>query len=99
MVCSKDEPLSATGDKAEHICAFSRNWDGDALMVAAARFPLRLEADPDWNGPEIPIPALGSQTLWRDLLSGHLVEFDGDTVDATAVLKYLPIAVLIPAEK
>jgi (1->4)-alpha-D-glucan 1-alpha-D-glucosylmutase len=93
------EPLPATGSKADHICAFSRSCDGDALMVVAARFPLRLETDPDWNGTEIPWSALSGQTYWRDLLCGHLVEFDSDAVDAAAVLKYLPIAVLIPAEK
>jgi (1->4)-alpha-D-glucan 1-alpha-D-glucosylmutase len=93
------EPLPVVGSKAEHVCAFSRNCDGDALMVVAARFPLRLETDPDWNGTEIPWSALSGQTHWRDLLCGHLVEFDSDAVDAAAVLKYLPIAVLIPAER
>ena len=90
------EPLSATGCKAEHICAFNRTCEGDALMVVAARFPLRLEADPDWNGTEIPTPAIGGQTHWRDLLSGRQIEFQ-EAIDVATVLKYLPITVLVPA--
>jgi (1->4)-alpha-D-glucan 1-alpha-D-glucosylmutase len=91
------EPVTATGCKAELICAFTRSCEGDALMVVAARFPSRLEADPDWNGTEIPCPPVDGQTPWRDLLCGHLVEFHGEAVDATAVLRYLPIAALVPA--
>jgi (1->4)-alpha-D-glucan 1-alpha-D-glucosylmutase len=91
------EPVTATGCKAELICAFTRSCEGDALMVVAARFPSRLEADPDWNGTEIPCPPVDGQTPWRDLLCGHLVEFHGEAVDAAAVLRYLPIAALVPA--
>jgi (1->4)-alpha-D-glucan 1-alpha-D-glucosylmutase len=90
------EPLSAAGGKAEHICAFARSYEADALMVAAARFPSRLQADPDWNGTEIPTPALGGQTHWRDLLSGHQIALH-QPIDVATVLKYLPIAVLVPA--
>jgi (1->4)-alpha-D-glucan 1-alpha-D-glucosylmutase len=92
------EPLSATGCKAEQICAFTRSCEDDVLMVVAARFPWRLEADPDWNGTEIPCPVVGGQTLWRDLLCGHLVESHTDVINPAAVLRYLPIAVLVPAD-
>jgi (1->4)-alpha-D-glucan 1-alpha-D-glucosylmutase len=90
------EPLSATGCKAEHVCAFTRSCKGDALIVAAARFPLRLEADPDWNGTEIATPVLGGQTRWRDLLSGQQIELH-EAIDVRTVLKFLPVAVLAPA--
>ena len=33
------EPLTATGSKADQMCAFARCHEGDALVVAVARFP------------------------------------------------------------
>jgi (1->4)-alpha-D-glucan 1-alpha-D-glucosylmutase len=92
------EPLAATGPNADHICAFARICEEDALLVVAARFPTRLEAEPDWTGTEIPWPpqAAARGTSWRDLLSGEIVECRGEAVDAEAVLGYLPVAVLGP---
>ena len=92
------EPLTATGDKAEHLCAFARSFDRDALLVVVARFPVRLEADPDWNETEIPQPSAG-HAHWRDLLCGHVVEFRQKAINAGAVLRQLPVAVLVPADR
>jgi len=63
-----------------------------------ARFPARLEANPDWNETEIPQPSAG-HTHWRDLLCGHLVEFRHKAINAGAILKQLPVAVLVPADR
>ena len=90
------EPLTAAGCKAEHLCAFVRSYEGDALMVAAARFPSRLEADPEWTGAEIACPSAAGHRHWRDLLCGHVVECRDEAIDAGAVLRHLPIAVLVP---
>jgi len=92
------EPLAAIGPKADHICAFARSYEQDALLVVAARFPVRLEADPAWTGTEIPWPQQGvaRRARWRDLLSGKAVERRGESVGAEAVLGYMPIAVLVP---
>ena len=90
------EPLAAAGPKADHICAFARSHEGKALLVAAARFPARLEADPDWSGTAIPWPAVAGHMRWRDLLWGHVVVRRGEAVDAETVLGHLPIAVLVP---
>jgi hypothetical protein len=40
------EPVAASGPKADHLCAFARGHGEDALLVVAARFPARLEAEP-----------------------------------------------------
>jgi (1->4)-alpha-D-glucan 1-alpha-D-glucosylmutase len=93
------EPLTATGDKAEHLCAFARSFDRDALLVVVARFPARLEANPDWNETEIPQPSSAGHTHWRDLLCGHLVEFGQKAINAGTVLRQLPVAVLVPADR
>ena len=91
------EPLAATGTKADHICAFARSHEDEALLVAAARFPARLEADPDWTGTDVPWPReVARGTRWRDLLSGEIVARRGEAVGAETVLGHLPIAVLVP---
>jgi hypothetical protein len=92
------EPLIATGSRADQICAFARCDEPDALVVAAARFPVRCEAEPDWNGTEIPWPqAAGGGTHWRDLFSGRVLERRGEGINAAAVLGDMPVAVLVPA--
>ena len=92
------EPLIANGSRADQICAFARCQAEDALVVAAARFPVRYEAEPDWNGTEIPWPqAASGETHWRDLFDGRVLERRGEGVAAAAVLGGMPVAVLVPA--
>jgi (1->4)-alpha-D-glucan 1-alpha-D-glucosylmutase len=91
------EPLAAAGAKAEQVCAFARAHGEDALLVAAARFPARLEADPGWEGTTIPWPQSASAARrWRDLLTGQVVEHAGDHLPAGAVFGTLPVAALVP---
>jgi (1->4)-alpha-D-glucan 1-alpha-D-glucosylmutase len=91
------EPLAATGPKADQVCAFARNHDGAVLIVAAARFPARLDGDRDWTGTAIPWPATARiDADWRDLLSGRVVEGRGEPIDAAAVLGDMPVALLAP---
>jgi (1->4)-alpha-D-glucan 1-alpha-D-glucosylmutase len=91
------EPLIATGSRADQICAFARHHEEDVLLVAAARFPARCEAEPDWTGTEIPWPqAAGSETHWRDLFDGRVLERRGEGVAVAAVLGGMPVAVLVP---
>jgi (1->4)-alpha-D-glucan 1-alpha-D-glucosylmutase len=91
------EPLIATGSKAEQICAFARCHKQDALVVAAVRFPARREADRDWAGTKIPWPRpRASDSVWRDLVGGHIVDCRRGVVSAEAVLGEMPVAVLVP---
>jgi (1->4)-alpha-D-glucan 1-alpha-D-glucosylmutase len=91
------EPLIATGPRADQICAFARCHKEDALVVAAARFPVRCEGEPDWTGTEIPWPqAANSETHWRDLFDGRVLERRGEGFGAAAVLGDMPVAVLVP---
>jgi maltooligosyltrehalose synthase len=51
-----------------YLC-FGRSHQEDVLLVAAARFPLQLEADPDWSDTEIPCPKTRfAGARWRNLL-------------------------------
>jgi (1->4)-alpha-D-glucan 1-alpha-D-glucosylmutase len=88
------EPLTASGPKADHICAFARASGADALLVIAARFPARLMS---WDGIRIARPStVGDAKRWRDLLTGRVFEWDGCSLPVQAVLCDLPVAVLIP---
>jgi (1->4)-alpha-D-glucan 1-alpha-D-glucosylmutase len=93
---SRYESLTAKGCKSDHLCAFSRVCEDDALIVVAARFPARFEVDPDWAGTEIPWPPGAGCTHWCDLLCGHVVEWRSEAISAETVLRHLPVAVLVP---
>ena len=93
------EPLAVSGSKADQICAFARTYREHALVAVAARFPVRLEADPDWDGTDVVFPRTGNGvTRWRDLLTGRLLECrSGEAAPAETLLGDLPVAVLMPA--
>ena len=91
------QPLPASGDAADQLCAFARTQGEDALLVVAARFPARLAAGPGWGDTGLPWPPAGGQR-WRDLLSGRVVERRGETLAVAALLADLPVAALVPAE-
>jgi (1->4)-alpha-D-glucan 1-alpha-D-glucosylmutase len=91
------EPVAASGPKADHLCAFARSRGEDALLVVAARFPARLEAEPGWADTRLAWPqAAAAATHWRDLLSGRVVERSGESVPAGALVGEQPVAVLAP---
>ena len=90
------EPLTAAGSRAEQVCAFARTLSDRTVLVVAARFPTRLDADPEWGETEIPQPRTPeSPTRWRDLLTGATIERQG-ALPVADLLKALPIAVLVP---
>jgi (1->4)-alpha-D-glucan 1-alpha-D-glucosylmutase len=91
------EPVAASGPKADHLCAFARGHGEDALLVVAARFPARLEAEPGWGDTKLAWPqAAAGATHWRDLLSGRVVERRGGAAAAGALVGEQPVAVLAP---
>jgi (1->4)-alpha-D-glucan 1-alpha-D-glucosylmutase len=90
------EPLAVAGPKADRICAFARTDAGDALVVIAARFPARIEADPDWAGTSVASPRTASATRWRDLLTGRIVVADGEVLSIEALPDAVPVVVLVP---
>jgi (1->4)-alpha-D-glucan 1-alpha-D-glucosylmutase len=91
------EPLLARGSRADQICAFARYHEEDALLVTAARFPMRSDGDRDWGGTEVPWPqAAGGAPHWRDVFSGRVVKRHGEGVGVEAVLEGMPVAVLVP---
>jgi len=91
------EPVAVSGPKADQLCAFARGHGADALLVVAARFPARLEAEPSSGDTKLAWPqAAAGATHWRDLLSGRVVERRGEAVAAGALFGEQPVAVLAP---
>jgi (1->4)-alpha-D-glucan 1-alpha-D-glucosylmutase len=92
------EPLTVTGAKADHICAFARAHGDNALIVVTSRFPARLAIDPDWEGTEIAAPRnVHGVTRWLELLTGRVLEC-GEAFPVQKILGDLPAAVLVPAD-
>jgi (1->4)-alpha-D-glucan 1-alpha-D-glucosylmutase len=92
--------LTAAGVRADQICAFARRDQENALIVVAARLPVRCEGERDWSGTEIAwSEAVGGNRAWRDLFSGRVVERDGENVGVEAMLEDLPVAVLVPLQQ
>jgi (1->4)-alpha-D-glucan 1-alpha-D-glucosylmutase len=81
------EPVAASGPKADHLCAFARSHGEDMLLVVAARFPARLEAEPAWGETLVAWPPTSSRVRrWCCLLTGRTVERGSEAVTAAALL-------------
>ncbi|MBR0641329.1 malto-oligosyltrehalose synthase [Plastoroseomonas hellenica] len=94
------EPLAAIGPKADHLCAFTRRHEGDALLVVAARFPARHDANPTWEGTAIAWPSVADTGAgWVDLLSKKVVRRLAETFSPDALVSDLPVAVLVPNDE
>ncbi len=91
------EPLIASGSCTDHVCAFARTVDDQAIVVVAARFPVRCEREPDWNGTAVGLPRTTSPiSRWRDLLTGQQIDLhERQSVPVQDVLTDLPVAVLM----
>ncbi|MCO6415048.1 malto-oligosyltrehalose synthase [Siccirubricoccus sp. KC 17139] len=85
------QPLTAEGDMAERICAFLRCRGGEALLVAARRFPARGEAA---GGIRLALPL--AVTQWRDLWSGAGLRAEDGVLDLSGLLAEWPVAALVP---
>jgi (1->4)-alpha-D-glucan 1-alpha-D-glucosylmutase len=92
------EPVTASGAKADQICAFARSHEGDAILVVASRFPARLASDPDWANTDIAWPTL-DYPVWLDLLTGRTFSRAGRCPSIATILEILPVAVLTPKQK
>jgi (1->4)-alpha-D-glucan 1-alpha-D-glucosylmutase len=82
--------LSGEGTGADQICAFVRQKEDKAIMVAVLRFPLHPEICAD---TKISLPAALSSRAWVSLFDGRRI-CTGDAVAATDLFAVLPVAVL-----
>ncbi|MDX7950697.1 malto-oligosyltrehalose synthase [Lichenihabitans sp. Uapishka_5] len=84
------QPLHASSDDT---VAFERRHDGDALVVAVARFPARHRSHGGPSG-RIQLHGAGGAT-WRDVLTDRQLTSDGTTLQAAELFATVPIAVLL----
>jgi (1->4)-alpha-D-glucan 1-alpha-D-glucosylmutase len=99
-------PLEAAGSKRDHICAFARSLEGEAILVAVPRLVVRLagEAERPPMGPEVwgmtrlllP-PPLASRS-YRNLFTGEVLTADRSDgtpgLPLAAALSNFPVALL-----
>ena len=87
------EPLAAGGEHADALIAFRRVLDGDELVVAAPRFPARVEQG--WGDTALTFSGLAlSGTRWRNVASGEEFSVEGESVLAAKLFSAFPVAVL-----
>ena len=88
-------PLVAEGGRADdHLCAFVREHEGEAIAVAVPRLVARLHHGgeaADWGGTGVTLPNGGD---WEDVLAGTR-HAGGRRVRASELFAGFPVAVLL----
>jgi len=77
------EPLQATGEKSDHVIAFSRS--GKVISIAP-RWPIRLNNR--WDDTRLEVPT----GHWHNELTGEI--FKGPSIELGSLLKKFPVALL-----
>jgi (1->4)-alpha-D-glucan 1-alpha-D-glucosylmutase len=93
-------PLAATGERAEHVCAFARVLGDDCVVTVVPRLACTLlggEVAPPigavWGDTGIDLSTLPSRA-WDDALSGGALDAQGSSLPLAAILGRLPVALL-----
>ncbi len=94
--------LSATGPKAEHVCAFAREWQNQTILAVAPRLVATLLAGREtmplgrevWGETSVNLPKGGGD--WRNVVTGEPVTpgENATAVPLAIVLKNFPVALL-----
>lgn len=93
------EPLTAEGEKADHICAFIRSDRQRRLIVIAPRWYARLTQDSShwlsaeavWGDARLKLPP----GRYRNLLTGESINAGEDSTSISEALLNFPVAVLV----
>jgi (1->4)-alpha-D-glucan 1-alpha-D-glucosylmutase len=88
-------PLTVEGGRADHVCAFAREHEGAAIVVAAPRLVGRFLRDGamiDWADTAVDVPA---GRPWRDVLGGNVIGSGGGRIAAAELFGNFPVALLI----
>lgn len=91
-------PVRVSGPASEHVIAFTREHDGDLLLVVVPRLMYLLTeggavfGNPEaWRGTSLQMPSATAIDTWQDLLTGEQIE---DPSDLVSLFTRMPIAVL-----
>jgi (1->4)-alpha-D-glucan 1-alpha-D-glucosylmutase len=96
-------PLAASGDKADHVVAFSRRHEGREVIVIAPRLIVGLTdgelsdpiGDAIWGETCLPLPDSRPGTRLRDQFTNQVVEVGGNAIALGAALAHFPCALLL----
>jgi (1->4)-alpha-D-glucan 1-alpha-D-glucosylmutase len=89
------QPLEVDGERSNHLCAFARNYAGEAVVCAVPRLVHQLyrgaAGNPDWGTTEICVPP---QREWQNVFTGCRIHGQ-DRVRAADLFADFPVCVLV----
>jgi (1->4)-alpha-D-glucan 1-alpha-D-glucosylmutase len=87
------QPLEVEGESSRHLCAFARNRNGEAIVVAVPHLVHQLYrgGNGDWGTTEISLPL---RKEWQDVFTGRRVDRQ-DRARASDLFADFPVCVLI----
>jgi (1->4)-alpha-D-glucan 1-alpha-D-glucosylmutase len=97
------QPLTASGEKADHVIAFARETaDGQRMITIGGRFFARLLAlqpgwplgESAWGDTVVELPAWAQGLRLRNVLTGEMHEAAGGTLQVAQVFGTLPAGAL-----
>jgi len=96
-------PLSASGNQAEHLVAFARQYDGRTLVVIGARLFAQLLREPGklplgsevWTDTRLDAKELGESTRFANVLTGERLVVRDGSVDVAQAFASFPAAALL----
>jgi len=86
------QPLQATGERLDDLCAYARTRADKMMIVAAAR---RRVALTDWRNTTLVIPEHLRRGVCRELLTGRELRFNAESMCPTDLFTDLPVAVAV----
>jgi (1->4)-alpha-D-glucan 1-alpha-D-glucosylmutase len=103
-------PLKVTGRRAEHVCAYLRQHQGQAIIVLAPRLFLALtRREPGlpigtvWRDTRVEIPNTLAKTQWHNIFTDEVLTArrteEGATIDLATVFMHFPYGLLEAGEK
>jgi (1->4)-alpha-D-glucan 1-alpha-D-glucosylmutase len=62
-------PIEAEGPRAQHVLAYARETDDEALVVIVPRYMVTLDRLGGWGETRLPLPEMLSHRTWTDVLT------------------------------
>jgi (1->4)-alpha-D-glucan 1-alpha-D-glucosylmutase len=96
------QPLEVTGAQAQHVCAFLRIWQDQAMVVVATRWLAMLTkgeciaplGEQVWADTAVQLPERIGGQHWQEVLSGRVVD-GSSSIPLHSLFAPLPVAVLL----
>lgn len=90
-------PLRARGARREHCVAFARSYEGQTVIVAAARFLAQFRGSSFWEDTALQLDKKIPAGRYCDVISGRELMVDR-SLSLAELFALLPVAVLTPLE-